>query len=185
MRRNSHCIQLTLLRLSPGSFLCLLLLLLLFPLLLLAVRCKDRIRNHKTRHRGCTSACPGPSPQAPSSHAFPPTTTDCVVSVLSCMVEKTKNTCSGIFCFFKKILGQVSPRLRVRDAEKKGPPCLVGKETRRYRRDRVAQADRVVPGHGVLPTPRALPVVYTKPHVCDQPQAPTDDRLRTRRAHTT
>ena len=59
----------------------LLLLLLLFPLLLLAVRCKDRIRNHKTRHRGCTSACPGPSPQAPSSHAFPPTTTDCVVSV--------------------------------------------------------------------------------------------------------
>ena len=48
---------------------------------------------------------------------------------------------------------------------------------------RGAQADRVEPAHGVLPNPRALQVVYTKrPHDCDQP---TDDRLRTRRAHTT
>ena len=62
MRRNSHCIQLTLQRLSPGFFPWrvidgrLLLLLLLFPLLLLAVRWIVRIRIHKMRH-GPSSGC--------------------------------------------------------------------------------------------------------------------------------
>ena len=65
-------------------------------------------------------------------------------------------------------------------------PHVPGQGAGYYRLDRVAQADRVVPAHGVLPTPRALPVVYTKRQQdCDHPQTPTDDRLRTRRAHTT